>query len=129
MVGSFCHIEIKVKDLKVAEDFYGKIFGWKFEEMGPNYLGFSTNNGVGGGLELNPENWADGPFQLYIEVVDIPATLKKISENQGKVEKEKTEIGGGFGFYALAHKYHQALTRFLGLKMSHQTFTLACRTS
>lgn len=101
MPGSFCHIEIKVKDLKIAQDFYGKIFNWKFEEMEPKYLSFSTGNGVGGGLELNEKDWSDGPFTLYIKVDDIPATMKQIAENRGKIVKEKTEIGGDFGFYAL----------------------------
>ena len=101
MVGSFCHIEIKVKDLKIAQDFYGKIFGWKVEDMGSNYLGFSTGNGVGGGFELNSKNWQDGPITLYIQVADIPAALKQITSAGGKTAKEKTEIGGGFGFYAL----------------------------
>jgi len=101
MVGSFAHIEIMVKDLKIARDFYGKIFGWKFEDMGPNYLGFSTGNGVGGGLMQDTKNFADGPFILHIEVMDIPATLKQITLAGGKMAKERTEIGGGFGAYAL----------------------------
>ena len=101
MVGSFVHIEIKVKDLKIARDFYGKIFGWKFEDMGPEYLVFKTGNGVGGGLVLSKETWSDGPFLLHIEVVDIPAILKQTASSGGKVVKEKTEIGGGFGYYAL----------------------------
>jgi predicted enzyme related to lactoylglutathione lyase len=101
MPGNFCHIEIKVKDLKIAQEFYGKIFGWKAQDMGPNYLGFSTGNSVGGGFELNDKNWPDGPITLYIKVDDIPATLKQIAPAGGKIVKDKTEIGNDFGFYAL----------------------------
>ena len=37
----------------------------------------------------------------YVQVEDIPETLAKISTLGGKVEKEKTEIGGDYGFYAI----------------------------
>lgn len=31
----FTHVEIPTRDLKRAKNFYGKVFGWTFQEM-PN---------------------------------------------------------------------------------------------
>ena len=44
---------------------------------------------------------ADGEIMINIMVENIPSTLKKIVEHGGSIDKEKTEIGGDMGYYAL----------------------------
>lgn len=101
MAGKICHIEIAVTDMAAAREFYGKLFGWTFPMAGDEYSIFKTPDGQGGGMELREKAPPDGAVTLYIVVDDIPASLAAIVKAGGKVEKAKTEIGGGYGFMAL----------------------------
>ena len=45
----------------------------------------------------------ESAIRVYIEVDDIPATLKKAAELGGRTGEPKTEIGGGMGFAGSLH--------------------------
>jgi len=97
------HIEIPVKDIQKAKDFYESIFNWEVQvDTGmPGYAFFKTGKeGVGGAFNQS-ENVAKGEIMLHIQAEDIPNMLKKIEEIGGKTIQEKTEIGNEFGFYAI----------------------------
>ncbi len=91
--------EIPATDRKKSADFYARLFGWKTTESGSNYTMFEVAEGVGGGI-FQVERMPEPCIEVYIKVASIPATLQKVEELGGKVEKPKTEIGGGFGYYA-----------------------------
>jgi uncharacterized protein len=99
---SITHIEIPSPDLNKAVEFYGKVFGWETQVMPDGkYAMFKTGEKSGGGFDANttpaPEKTGPG---LVINVGDINAKLEEIRKAGGKVFQEKTEIGGGFGYYA-----------------------------
>ena len=94
-----CHWEIPSTDLAKSTRFYADMFGWKTQSWSGDYAMISIDDGVGGGIakvDAMPEPCID----VYISVEDIPAALKKAETLGAKVEKPKTEIGGGMGFYA-----------------------------
>ena len=99
----FCHIEIPVKDINKAKEFYETIFNWKVQiETGfTDYAFFSTGEEGVGGAFTKSDKTAKGEIMLHIEVEDIPKTLENIEKNKGKIVQEKTEIGGDLGFYAV----------------------------
>jgi len=33
MINTVCHFEIPADNVDALQDFYGKLFGWKFEKM------------------------------------------------------------------------------------------------
>ena len=95
-----CHIEIPSKDFAKAKKFYGDIFNWECQAMPEmEYMTFKAPDGVGGGFNNMAEIGKPG-FLLYLEVEDIPATLKKVNAIGGKTVKEKTQISPDFGYYA-----------------------------
>lgn len=99
----FAHIEIPVKDLKKAKKFYEEVFNWEINvETGfPGYAFFKTGEtGIGGAFDESDKT-VSGNLMLYIEVEDILASGKKINAAGGKITKEKTDIGGEMGFYAV----------------------------
>ena len=98
-MNKFCHIEIPAPDMKKASDFYSKVFGWEVEIFPDNSYGFFKDGLIGGGFDPTEPPQTSG-INLVIEVDDIPAKLEEIVAAGGKVTKEKTEIGGGYGFYA-----------------------------
>jgi uncharacterized protein len=93
------HWEIPATDVKKSGDFYSKLFGWKMQGWSDDYLLFEVEDGTGGGI-TKVEKMPEPCIDVYVGVDDIPAALKKAEALGAKVERPKTEIGGGMGFYA-----------------------------
>ncbi len=94
------HWEIPSTDLGKSKEFYAELFGWKMQDIpGGEYMVFDVDGGVGGGIDKVAKMPESG-IQVYVEVGDIPAFLKKAEGLGGKRAQEKTEIGGNMGFCA-----------------------------
>ena len=93
--GDLCHFELPVKDSKRAKDFYGKVFGWKFEDHPEiDYTLFTTPGGkVGGGL-LRPA--PEMPYKVtnYLMVDSVDEAAQRVKKAGGKLLNEKTEVPG-----------------------------------
>ncbi len=96
----FCHIEIPTTDVNRSKDFYGNVFGWKFEDSLGDYLMFRPPEGLAGGFTTMSKPTTDGVI-LYIDVEDIDKTFEDIEKAGGKKVTPKTKISDEFGFYAL----------------------------
>jgi len=94
-MNSICHFDLPTRNPKKLAAFYEKLFGWKFEQH-DDYLMFSADKGIGGGLEKDLKTTV-----IYLEVDDIEATLVKVSAAGGKTVMPKTETTEGNGHYAL----------------------------
>jgi len=91
--------EIPSTDLGASSAFFTALVGWKMNPSTDDYVMFTVEGGMGGGI---PEVEAPPPqgIRVYIEVEDIPATLAKVLELGGHPKTPKTEIGSGYGFWA-----------------------------
>jgi hypothetical protein len=112
------HFEIHAKNQDQIQQFYEKVFGWSFQDLGPqmgNYRVVDTSNGPDGasaaGINggLNPRQGASpvagapvNAFVCTIEVADIDGTIAKIAEAGGTVALPKMEIPG-VGWLAYHH--------------------------
>jgi uncharacterized protein len=98
------HIEIPAPDLKKAITFYSTVFNWEIQIIQENAYAFfrvgDTNTGGGLDASLKPAAEKTG-HQVVINVEDIPAIIKRIEHQGGKIVMKKTEIPGGHGFYAV----------------------------
>lgn len=95
-----CHINIPAPDLAKAKAFYTKVFGWKCTPMpGMDRYCFWEAGDCSGGFDARARPTKSG-VTLFLQVADIPATLKKIVAAGGKVLCEKTPIPGGYGSMA-----------------------------
>jgi predicted enzyme related to lactoylglutathione lyase len=99
--GSIVHVEFHVKEPKKVENFYGSLFGWKFEAVpGMEYSLFHAPSGLGGGLGgLQPGNWQSG-VTLYIFVESVSQYQEKVKKAGGKIIVPKMEIPGQ-GWFAV----------------------------
>ncbi len=87
------HVEIPTRDMRRAKTFYGKVFGWTFQDYGKDYALFSPpGGGVGGGLMRVKKVPTKATVNAYIQVEDVDAKLKEIRKARGKVLKAKTEV-------------------------------------
>ena len=92
--GSIVHIELYTDDKDATRAFYGKVFGWSFEDVpGMDYTMWRAPNPPNGGLMERQE----GPFQppptmVYLNVDDLGATREKIQAAGGEVLVEEIEV-------------------------------------
>jgi predicted enzyme related to lactoylglutathione lyase len=94
-----CHWEIPSTDLSLSTAFYAALFGWKMQSWSSDYAMFEVEDGVGGGIS-KVEKMPEPCIDVYVSVDDIPTALAKAETLGATVERTKTEIGGGMGFYA-----------------------------
>ncbi|MBN2464863.1 VOC family protein [candidate division WOR-3 bacterium] len=98
-MNGLCYWEIPSRNAAKSAAFYSKLFGWKMTPSGKDYMMFSVKGGMGGGIQKVPKAPGQG-VMVYIEVKDIPVTLKKVVKLGGKVLRPKTEIGSDWGYWA-----------------------------
>jgi predicted enzyme related to lactoylglutathione lyase len=90
--GAFCWIELGTTDQGAAKEFYGKLFGWSFEEMpmgaGETYTIFKLRGKeVAAAYRLDPERFPGVPphWMLYVATADADAAARRSSELGGEV--------------------------------------------
>lgn len=98
------HVEIPATDIKRAKTWYGKIFGWTFQDFDKNYSLISDNGEMIGGIyysskALSKPDWKKPALHVYVSVDDIDAKLKEIRRARGTVLAEKDEVPG-MGWWA-----------------------------
>jgi len=96
-----CHVEIASTDVEGSMAFLGGLFGWSFEEMGPNYRLFRPGEGPGGGIMKVEAPAGPGGVSMYIHVAKIEETLERVPGLGGAVVRPRTAIDGGHGWYAI----------------------------
>lgn len=89
-MSKFVHMELNTSDLEAAQKFYKAIFGWKYQKMkmadGSVYLGFSgEGDGIGGGMQKNPNPDAPSSWTGYVGVASVKKTIAKVEKNGGTV--------------------------------------------
>jgi predicted enzyme related to lactoylglutathione lyase len=92
------YLEIPSHDVAASKQFYGSLFGWTFQDWGPDYAAFS-DAGVEGGF-----NAGDGPDRpkavlTVIETADVEAMAAKVVEAGGAITLPIFRFPGGRRFH------------------------------
>jgi predicted enzyme related to lactoylglutathione lyase len=93
MSNPFVHIELCTSDTAKAKEFYGKLFGWEFNDndMGNMiYSTFKPSSGPGGGIFSMPG--MPTFWMAYVGVEDIKAATEKAKSLGATVHKGPEEI-------------------------------------
>ncbi|SRR6266540_737148 len=91
-------IEFPVKSteqLKQTKDFFGSVFGWKYNDWGDDYSD-TTESGASSGVN------ADGIATMPLTVIyssDLEATKELVLKNGGKVVVDTYSFPGGRRFH------------------------------
>ena len=94
------YVEFPAKDISAAERFFEKVFGWKFEHYGPEYIAFS-NQGLDGGFyqsDLIADSNRGGALIVFYSN-RLKNTLDKIESAGGSIIKPIFEFPGGRRFH------------------------------
>lgn len=93
------YIELPASDLPRTKEFYSTVFGWKFEDYGPDYTSF-VDGRLSGGFTNDRPAPASG-LLLVIYASDLAATEAKVEAAGGKIAKEIFSFPGGRRFHFL----------------------------
>ena len=100
MSNPLIHWELIVADVERAKTFYGTIFEWTFQSMGPEYTLIQTGVDPGGGLLKRPPGVEMSALNNYFRVDDIDRTLARAVEAGAKVIVPRTEVPS-IGWFAM----------------------------
>ena len=94
------YIEFPAGDLEKARAFYSAVFGWTFQDHGPDYCAFQ-DAGVDGGFYRAPlrSSVSEGSALVVIYADDLEATLERVTGHGGTIVREIFSFPGGRRFH------------------------------
>lgn len=91
------YLELPATDIAATKRFYGTLFGWRFEDYGPDYVSFNDGRMNGGFYKADSVS-AGGPLiVLYSRALE--ATYARVREAGGRIVKEIFSFPGGRRFH------------------------------
>ena len=92
------YIEIPVTDLNKTRDFFAALYGWEFQEWGPDY--FSFNDGrLDGGLRRAEEPAPATGVLIVFFSTDLERDLARVQELGATISQPVFEFPGGRRFH------------------------------
>ena len=91
------YIELPASKMADTKRFYGTVFGWTFEDYGPNYTSFSDGRMAGGFTTERRTPAKD--LLLVIYAKNLGVMQKKIKEGGGVIVKDTFSFPGGRRFH------------------------------
>ena len=94
------YVEFPAARLEATRTFFEQVFGWRFEDFGPDYCAFS-GAGLDGGFYRSDlySSTRNGAALVVFYSRDLNATLAKIEAAGGRIEKPIFEFPGGRRFH------------------------------
>lgn len=91
------YIEINVRDIAEAKQFYGDAFGWKFTDYGPDYAGIKGKGREQGGLRHVAKVTTGGPL-VVLYSTDLDKTFAAAKKAGARILKKPFPFPGGRRF-------------------------------
>jgi predicted enzyme related to lactoylglutathione lyase len=95
---SIVKITLRSTDFERTRRFYSNLFGWKFRQYSPTYLGFEPPSGVDGGFQRVDSFSQGDSYLLYILVDEFEPYLRRIPELEGSCAGD-VEVVAGYAEY------------------------------
>ncbi len=94
------YIEFPARDLQSTKEFFTEVFGWSFEDFGPEYSAFA-NQGIDGGFFESglSSSTRNGSALVVFYSKDLEATQVKIENANGVIVKPIFSFPGGRRFH------------------------------
>ena len=90
------YVELPTKDRDATKKFFTEIFGWEFEDAGPDYTAF-LNQGLDGGFYRSDlaASTNNGSALIVFYSRDLESTERKITIAGGTILKPTFSFPGG----------------------------------
>ncbi len=94
------YVEFPSRDLELTKSFFGKAFGWTFEDYGEEYVAFS-DQGLDGGFFLSDKisSSAEGAPLVVLYSEKLEETRAKIEAAGGRIIRPVFSFPGGRRFH------------------------------
>jgi predicted enzyme related to lactoylglutathione lyase len=98
-MNGIAHFAINADDVPGTRAFYETVFGWRFSAFGPpgEFFRIETPDGPRGAIQKRRELVPGQPtvgFECTIEVSDVDATARTVTDAGGRILMEKATIPG-----------------------------------
>jgi len=95
------YIELSANEISRAKEFYGTVFGWTFQDYGPDYASFDKEKaGIDGGFRKAEGGGIGENAQLIVLYSgDLEATQKAVVAAGGSITVPTFEFPGGRRFH------------------------------
>jgi predicted enzyme related to lactoylglutathione lyase len=96
------YIEFITTDIEQTKHFYTTVFGWSFQDFGPEYISFSAASaGINGGFAKGEPHEGPGKFAPVIVLysADLKATEAAIVAAGGNIVVPAFKFPGGQRFH------------------------------
>ena len=96
------YIEFSASDMTRAKQFYASVFGWNFQDWGPDYVSFDAGSaGIDGGFRKCDAHATRGDAVSLIVLysADLKATEAAIAAAGGTIVVPTFEFPGGRRFH------------------------------
>ncbi|MCZ6824722.1 MAG: VOC family protein [Gemmatimonadetes bacterium] len=91
------YVEFAATDLERVKAFYSAVFGWSFQEWGPEYISFKDGR-LSGGLRKADSVESGGPL-VVIYARDLSAAETQVRSRGGSIVTETFSFPGGRRFH------------------------------
>ena len=91
------YIEFPATDIAATKHFYAEVFGWKFEDYGPDYTSFHDGR-LAGGFAKAAQVRPAGPL-IVIYASDLAGMETKVQAARGAIAKPIFAFPGGRRFH------------------------------
>jgi len=94
------YVEFPAKDISATKAFFSAVFGWSFEDYGPEYTAF-CNSGLDGGFFQSDlvVSTSNGSALIVFYSQELEQTLAKIENAGGSIIKPVFTFPGGRRFH------------------------------
>ena len=97
------YIEFPATNIEATKRFYGQVFGWNFQDYGPDYTSFHDGR-LAGGFNTAAQTSGAGGAQtqgvlIVIYATSLEDTYAKVTEAGGKIVREIFGFPGGRRFH------------------------------
>ncbi len=97
------YIEFPATDIEATKRFYSQVFGWKFQDYGPDYTSFHDGR-LAGGFNTGAQPAGDGGAKtrgtlVVIYASSLEETYAKVTAAGGKIVRETFGFPGGRRFH------------------------------
>lgn len=97
MPSPIAYLELPSANVAADKQFYAALFGWTFEDFGPDYAAIH-DAGLEGGFNATQEGRSKAPLAV-IQTDDIEATQLRVTESGGRITVPIFSFPGGRRFH------------------------------
>ncbi len=96
MAGEFAHIEIPTANTAEAREFWGGLFGWRFDQIPGPFEYHMTRIGDRQSAAITASHPDDRGTRTYFFVEDIQASVARVREQGGRADDPAPVPGMGW---------------------------------